>query len=80
MRKANIVGWGGRTTQQFSQHLKTIEMLGARRNIFGLYQITANIENEDITCPNKVIVRANISANFMFGERLVEMLLRLTAA
>ena len=28
MRVANNVGWGGQTTQQLTQHLKTMEMLG----------------------------------------------------
>ncbi len=64
MRGANIFGWGYQTTQ----HSKTIEMLGTARNIFDLSWISANVANEDAACPNKVVKRANISANIIIDR------------
>ncbi len=47
---------------------------------FWLRQISANIENEDVVCPNQVAKRANIATNIMLGEILDEMLCRWTGA
>ena len=68
VRKPNIVGWGGQTTQHFRQHFKTIEVLGEPRIIFDLSQTSSNIENKDVVCPNKVVKQAEISADIMLCE------------
>ncbi len=55
-------------------------MSGEARNIFDLGEMSANMENEAVACTNKVVKRANISANIMLGKMLNEMLHRSTRA
>ncbi len=57
-----------------------MEISGEARNIFDLREMSANMENEAVACTNKVVKRANISANIMLGKMLSEMLRRLTRA
>ena len=48
-------------------------MLDTKRIIFDISQISDNIENEDVVCPKKVVKRANIAANILFGELLFRL-------